>query len=355
MLFILSFNGMDCSFQKYSLLFRRPGGTSRGVLHTKDTYIVTMRKDGKIALGECNLFKGLSYDDRPDYEDKLQEICRRIPEEGENLLSELSNWPSIRFGMEMMLLDWQNDCKQEIFPQVIGDEGFSIPINGLIWMGPHDYMMEQVTTKLSEGYTSIKLKVGAIDFQSELELIRYIRREFSADEVEIRLDANGAFTPTEAKEKLDRLAKYGIHYIEQPIRAGQWQETARLVEDSPIKIALDEELIGINTANRQRELIETIRPAILILKPALLGGFKACDDWTALLEDIGGYRIITSALESNIGLNAIAQYAALTASPHAYGLGTGMLYSNNFPSPYHVDAQGLHYRRDQTWDFSSLT
>ncbi len=345
---------MNCSFQKYSLTFRKPGGTSRGVLHTKDTYIIRLSQGGKIAWGECNRFAGLSCDDKPGYEEKLKEICSRLPEEMEHLSAELTEWPSIRFGVETVLQDWYNGSKQEIFPQVIGEEGFTIPINGLIWMGPHDDMMEQVKTKLSEGYTSIKLKVGAIDFRSELDLIRYIRREFSEDEVELRLDANGAFDLKEAKEKLNRMADYHIHYIEQPIRAGQWQEMARLVEDSPIRIALDEELIGINDPARQKDLMNTISPKILILKPALIGGFAASDAWTAQVEGIGGYRIITSALESNIGLNAIAQYAAQKPSPHAHGLGTGKLYTNNFPSPYHVDASGLHYRSDQKWDFSAL-
>lgn len=346
---------MNCSFQKYSLIFRKPGGTSRGVLHTKDTYIIRLSQDGKTAWGECNRFAGLSWDDRPEYEEKLKEICSRLPEEMDRLLDELSDWPSIRFGVETALLDWKNGGNQEIFPQVIGNDGFTISINGLIWMGPHDDMMEQVKAKLSEGYTSIKLKIGAIDFTSELDLIRYIRRQFSEDEVELRLDANGAFNYKEAREKLDRMAEYHIHYIEQPIRAGQWQEMARLVEDSPVRIALDEELIGINDPAKQKELMNTISPKILILKPALIGGFAASNAWTALVESIGGYRIITSALESNIGLNAIAQYTAQKPSPHAHGLGTGKLYTNNFPSPYHVDARGLHYHRDQKWDFSALT
>ena len=345
---------MSCFFKKYTLHFKLPGGTSRGVLHEKQTYIIFLQEGSKMALGECNRFVRLSYDDRADYEQKLYDICNRLSEEKENLLPELREWPSIRFGVETILKDWQNGAKQIIFPEVIQPEGFTIPTNGLVWMSEKSVMKKQIEQKLRDGYTSIKLKIGAIDFTSELELIQYIRKQYAVDEVEIRLDANGAFRPTEAKDKLQMLSDFGISYIEQPIRAGQWQEMAKLCEETPIPIALDEELIGVVDPTQQSKLMDTIHPQLLILKLALIGGFEMADRWKKLIESNGGTWVITSALESNIGLNAIAQYTATGWSPYAQGLGTGQLYTNNFPSPYSVDAQGLHYQNKTKWDFSLL-
>ncbi len=345
---------MACRFKKINLHFKKPGGTSRGILYDKDTYILIWKEGEKTAYGECNLFKNLSWDDRENYEEKLAEVCRRLPIERESILPELSEWPSLQFGVETVLKDRENGCRQLIFPGGILDKGFSIPINGLIWMGSREDMMMQVKKKLRDGYTSIKLKIGAIDFDTEVQLMQYVRRQFSANEVEIRVDANGAFEFKEAKEKIKRLSDYEVNYIEQPIKAGQWQEMAALSEDPPVKIALDEELIGIRTSDQRKKLIETISPGILILKPALVGGFDACNEWKQLIEDQGGEWVVTSALESNIGLNAIAQYTALNIPGLAQGLGTGGLFTNNFPSPYTVDAKGLHYHCNKKWDLTSL-
>lgn len=346
---------MHCSYQLYFLRFKIPGGTSRGVLKEKETYIIRLKEGGKTAYGECNLFRGLSYDDRVGYEEKLNEICTRLPKEGKSVLLDLQEWPSIYFGVETLLKDWENDAKQVLFPKSIGTQGFRIPTNALIWMGEKEDMLSQIKARLEEGNTSIKLKIGAIDFETELELIRFIRKQFTAQEVEIRVDANGAFGFEEAKEKIKRISEFEINYIEQPIKAGQWQEMAALAENTPVKIALDEELIGIQTTEARTQLMNTISPQMLILKPALAGGFTACDEWKKLIENNGGSWVITSALESNIGLNAIAQYTALDVSEYAQGLGTGQLYTNNFPSPYTVDAQGLHYHVDKKWDFSLLS
>lgn len=345
---------MVCNFKKINLHFKKPGGTSRGVLHDKSTYLILLEENGKTAYGECNRFVNLSFDDRPNYNEKLQDVCKRLPSEKHQLLEELTDWPSIYFGVETVLKDWENGSEQIIFPEVIGDNGFSIPTNGLIWMGPKDDMRRQIINQLEKGYTSIKLKVGAIDFESELELIRYIRKDFTIDEVEVRLDANGAFTSADVMEKLHRLSDYGISYIEQPIKAGNWEAMATICELSPIKIALDEELIGIQQLEQRQKMVDTISPHLLILKPALIGGFHAANQWKKIIEESGGSWVITSALESNIGLNAIAQYTALGWTDYAQGLGTGQLFTNNFPSPYTVDAQGLHYHIDKKWDFSSL-
>lgn len=345
---------MNCYFKKYKLHFKRSGGTSRGVLHDKDTYFIVLRNSDDIAIGECNLFTGLSYDNRAGYEEKLQEVCNRLPDERENVLNDLVEWPSIYFGVETVLKDWENGCKQIIFPEVIAEKGFSIPVNGLIWMDRKEEMLQQIIEKLKGGFASIKLKIGAIDFETELSLIQFVRKQFTAQETEIRLDANGSFTLDEAKEKLKVLSEYQISYIEQPIKSGQWQEMAVLTENSPIDIALDEELIGINSQPEREKLIKCIQPQILILKHALIGGFHAADAWKKLIERIGGSWVITSALESNIGLNAVAQYTALGWSKYVQGLGTGQLFTNNIPSPYTTDAAGLHYQINGKWDFSNL-
>ena len=347
---------MNCYFKKYALKFKQPGGTSRGVLYEKETYFIFLQNEEKTAIGKCNRFTKLSYDDRPNYEAKLAEICSRLPDEMEAVLQELTEWPSIFFGIEMLLKDWGNGGNRIIFPEAINENGFTIPTNGLIWMGSKESMLQQIKLKLDSNFKSIKLKIGAIDFDTELELLQYIRKQFSVDEVEIRLDANGAFTFQEAKEKIKQLSDYGISYIEQPLQAGQWQEMAALCNNSPIKIALDEELIGIQNTSKRKELIETIQPQILILKHALIGGFYAADEWKKLIKNYGGSGtwVITSALESNIGLNAIAQYTALECSKYAQGLGTGQLFTNNCPAPYSVDANGLHYHKNQKWDLSAL-
>lgn len=345
---------MNGYYKKYTLHFKRPGGTSRGVLHHKDTYFICLKEGEKTAIGECNRFAHLSFDDRENYEEKLGEVCRMLPYEKENVLSGLTEWPSIYFGVEMLLKDRENGSRQIIFPEVMKEEGFTVPVNGLIWMAPKEEMKEQIIKRLKDGYASIKLKIGTLDFNTELELIQFIRRQFSEREVEIRLDANGAYSFEEAREKIKRIAEYGVSYIEQPIKAGQWQEMAALAENSPVNIALDEELIGILHPEQQQKLIHTIAPQLLILKPALIGGLKASDTWKELIEHKGGSWVITSALESNIGLNAIAQYAALGGSLYAQGLGTGQLYTNNIPSPYTADARGLHFHSNKSWDLSSL-
>ncbi|MBS1765294.1 MAG: o-succinylbenzoate synthase [Bacteroidetes bacterium] len=345
---------MDCFYKKYTLHFKQPGGTSRGVLHDKDTYFIFLKDDEKIAIGECNRFAKLSYDDREGYEAKLEEICYRLPSERESVLNDLSEWPSVYFGVETVLKDWNNNGKRIIFPEVISENGFSIPVNGLIWMGTKEVMQQQIITKLHEGFTSIKIKIGAIDFETELSLIKFIRQQFNDTEVEIRLDANGAFSADDVKEKIKRLSEHGISYIEQPIKAGQWELMAAIAENTPIAIALDEELIGINTKAEREKLIRCIQPQILILKHALIGGFQAADEWKKEVERIGGTWVITSALESNIGLNAIAQYTAKGWSDYAQGLGTGKLFTNNFQSPYSVDKNGLHYHTNINWNLSAL-
>ena len=345
------------SYQKYTLRFIKPGGTSRGVLHEKEIWIISLYDDenkGKIAYGECGLFRGLSIDDRPDYEEKLSEVCKRLPLEKEAILSELKEWPSIYFGVEMALKDWENNGDHILFSNDFTKGKRGIDINGLIWMGSKESMISQIKDKLQQGFTCLKMKIGAIDFESELEILQFIRNQFSSKQIELRVDANGAFAVKEALEKLKRLSAYDIHSIEQPIRAGQLQEMAELIEKSPISIALDEELIGVIDIEEKRKLLEILHPPYIILKPTLVGGFAGSQEWIDLIEKEGGYWWVTSALESNIGLNAIAQFIASKNNSLPQGLGTGQLYSNNFDSPLKIQQGKLFFDKSIQWNFSSL-
>ncbi len=350
---------MKASYCKYTLNFKRPGGTSRGILHTKDTYFLRIEQDNSFGLGECGLFRGLSADDRPDYEQKLQEVCSRL-EQGEapdvlleDLADPLRPWPSICFGMEQALRSLQARD-----PMILFDSDFTLgsplPINGLVWMGSSDFMLEQISTLLDQGYRCLKLKIGALEFETELELLRGIRKQFPPEDLEIRVDANGAFSPEEAIEKLKQLSAFELHSIEQPIAAGQVQAMAGLCEQTPFPIALDEELIGIQDPLKRSELLAAIRPQYIILKPSLVGGFKSALHWISESRKLGIDWWVTSALESNIGLNAIAQWTATLGNPMPQGLGTGSLFTNNFKSPLLAGAGELRYRPEVAWDMEKI-
>ena len=346
---------MRCYFKKYQLHFKKPGGTSRGVLYDKDTYIIIIEDaSGQRAFGECNLFKGLSADDREDYEDQLAHVCKNLLEQKENILPSLIEWPSIAFGVETVLKDWRNGSVKIIFSSAFTQHEIPISINGLVWMGSSEEMLQQIRQKLQDGFTCLKLKIGAINFESELEILKTIRNEFTENEIELRVDANGAFSPKEAPEKLKRLSDFNIHSIEQPIKAAQWDQMASIVKNSPIAIALDEEIIGVNKTEDKQRLIDTIKPEYIILKPTLVGGFASCDEWINIAEKASVKWWITSALESNIGLNAIAQYTYLKNNPMPQGLGTGKLYSNNFDSPLQIKNGNLFYDQSKTWNMNLL-
>jgi len=346
---------MHAQFKKYILNFKLPAGTSRGVLKTKETYFLIIYKDykdGKKGIGECGLFKGLSIDDRPDYEDKLQWVCDHIQLGKETLHNELGEFPSIQFGIEQAFLSLQKDDPFVLFPSDFTENKNAISINGLIWMGDATFMKNQIKNKLEEGFTTLKLKIGAIDFNTEIDLIRSIRKEYTSKEIEIRVDANGAFDPEDALEKLKVLSDLDLHSIEQPIKAGQWESMAELCAKTPLPIALDEELIGIFSYEDKESLLEAIKPKFIILKPSLIGGFQGCEDWISIAtqNDIGWW--ITSALESNVGLNAIAQYTFVKNNMLPQGLGTGSLFSNNFNSPLFVDQGHLYYDSQIPWNFN---
>ena len=335
---------MTFSIQEKLLHFKQPAGTSRGVYTTRKIWLLTVEHDGRTAIGECAPLPQLSCDDIPDYEAVLRRFCDIIEATGAIPYDEMRNYPSMLFGVETALAQLsRTDGLLYDTPFSHGEEG--IPINGLVWMGTHDEMLSRLKEKLALGFRCVKLKIGAIDFAKELDLIQHIRKHFSREEVELRVDANGGFTPDVALERLQELARYDIHSIEQPIMAHQWSEMAQLCQLSPLPIALDEELIGVNSTDEKIRLLDTIKPQYIILKPSLHGGVAGTREWIALANERGIGSWITSALESNIGLNAIAQLAANIYGSKItvpQGLGTGMLFTDNIPMP-------LEIRNDCLW------
>ncbi len=328
----------------YRLRFKKPAGTSRGIYTDHQIWYVVFRDDedpAHFGIGECAPLHDLSPDFDAGYADRLAAFCRIMEKEQRINTELLRDHPSILFGMETAMRHYQQRSWQ------LWDTPFSrgetgIPINGLIWMGDYGVMMQQIDVALKKGFRCIKLKIGAINFEKELSLLQFIRSHYSAGEVELRVDANGGFSSSEAMEKLHRLAELEIHSIEQPIPAGKWEEMARLCETTPLPIALDEELIGIYDPAEKEKLLKTIRPQYIILKPTLHGGISGCNEWISMANELETGWWITSALESNIGLNSIAQWCASLDNPLPQGLGTGSLYMNNIPLP-------LETRGDRLW------
>ena len=320
----------------------------------KETWFIVLEQDGKKGIGECGILRGLSCDDRPDYEEKLEWTCANI-HLGKDLLWEaLLEFPSIQFGVEMAFQSLTSETPYMLFPSDFTQGQKSIPINGLIWMGEEAFMKEQIEEKLAAGFRCVKLKIGAIDFEKELQLLRYIRANFSPKQVEIRVDANGAFGKNEALDKLIQLSEFKLHSIEQPISKNNTDRMSELCKISPFPIALDEELIGVFSASEKEALLQKIMPQYIILKPSFVGGFRGTQEWISLAEkyQIGWW--ITSALESNIGLNAIAQWTFLHHNSMPQGLGTGALYTNNFDCPLKVDQGQLWYDTNIKWDCNLL-
>ena len=341
---------LKANYQRHVLEFKRPSGTSRGVLTEKESWFITLHDGERTGIGECGLLRGLSVDNYAEYQQKLQWACDHIALGKDQLYSTLTAFPSIQFGLEQAFLSLQSHAPFVLFPSTFTSGEQQIPINGLVWMGARDFMRQQIKEKIEAGFDCIKLKIGAIDFQDELGLLHYIRQEFSPEEIEIRVDANGAFDPTNALEKLKQLSQFNLHSIEQPIKPRQWNQMAYLCDHSPLPIALDEELIGIFDVTKKQELLQTIQPQYIILKPSLIGGYQGSLDWIDLAEKqrIGWW--ITSALESNVGLNAIAQWTHTLNSKMPQGLGTGSLFTNNFESPLYVSNGTLGYDPQLTWN-----
>lgn len=354
------------TFKQYLLEFKNPSGTSRGILKTKETFFLEIFEGDKKGIGECALFRGLSYDDVPEYEEKLQWLCENVNEDVAILKQELLQFPSIWFGLEQAMLNL-NQPENIYFPSEFTTGEKSIKINGLIWMGDSDFMQSQIQQKLVDGFDCIKLKIG-VDWSSEKQILKNLRQKFPKNQLEIRVDANGGFSFEEAIIVLKELADLEIHSIEQPIKkseVGIWKsgdcfvprndvksivpsnderiDMAELCKNTPTPIALDEELIGVLKFEDKKALLEDIKPQYIILKPALVGGFSGTDEWISIAENLGIGWWITSALESNIGLNAIAQYTFIKNNKMPQGLGTGGLFTNNFESSLNLKSDQLSF------------
>lgn len=352
-------SNLQFSYIRRTLDFRFEAGTSRGVLTSREVFWIQVRDPQSpevVGWGEAAPLAKLSPDYRPDFESILQTILDSLRDvrfdlEEKSILELLRklipfDLPSIRFGLETALLDLALGGKRRIFPNRFFDAQAGISINGLIWMGDRDFMLQQIDQKLKDGFDCIKMKIGAIDFEQEVALLRYIRSRFSKDQITVRVDANGAFLPGHASQKLSLLAELDVHSIEQPIAAGQWEAMSALCQNTPLPIALDEELIGIG---KKEELLDTIQPQHIILKPTLLGGILETREWVQLAADrnIGWW--MTSALESNIGLNAISQLASALDTSIPQGLGTGKLYHNNLDSPLEIKSGKIFYNPAHSW------
>ena len=334
---------MTYQIEERTLHFKQPAGTSRGIYTTRKSWFVRLSDGTKTGVGECAPLPDLSCDARPDYAEVLEQFCQTLCETGEIDFDTMRTYPSILFGLETALLNLRHG--DLLFNTAFSRGEVGIPINGLVWMGNYEEMLQRMEAKLSQGYRCVKLKIGAIDFQQELDLIKRIRERFSFHEVELRLDANGAFPYEEALYKLELLSQYAIHSIEQPIRAGQWAYMAELCRESPLPITLDEELIGVNDPGMKAHMLNIIKPRYIILKPSLHGGMMGCREWISIAREMGIGSWITSALESNIGLNAIAQFSSDVYGDNIrmpQGLGTGQLFTDNIPMP-------LEIRGDQLW------
>jgi o-succinylbenzoate synthase len=337
--------------------FQRPATTSRGTFLSKKVHFILLyhTDDPSAAgIGECTLLPGLSHDNVKGFKDKLNQIIDRI-NQGDYLADpEMSNWPSINFALETAWKDLRTMGSKILYPSDFTEGKDGIDINGLIWMGGKDEMIRQIRQKLADGFTCLKMKIGAIDLEEEIEILKYIRSQYSVDDLEIRLDANGAFRSSQALDVLRMLSDFKIHSIEQPIAPGHPDALTRICEHSPVPIALDEELIGKQLLTQKRKILDSIRPHYLVLKPGLLGGINACKDWISLAEErnIGWW--ITSALETNIGLNAIAQWTYTLRKPAYHGLSTGSLFTNNIISPLYLSGERLYYDPDLKWNLSAF-
>lgn len=341
---------MKIDIEERVLHFKQPAGTSRGVYTERKIWLVKMTDGDAVGIGECAPLPKLSCDDIPHYAEVLRRFCDEVERSRQLDTEALRDYPSMLFGLETAMLSLKSCQRSKVKGQRIFNSQFSrgevgIPINGLVWMGTYEEMKERIEQKLAQGFHCIKLKIGAIDFDAELELIKKIRERFSHQEVELRVDANGAFPFDEALYKLELLSQYALHSIEQPIKAGQWANMAELCRESPLPIALDEELIGVNDPDQKRQMLNIIRPRYIILKPSLHGGMMGVREWIDIANDMDIGSWITSALESNIGLNAIAQLTAVIYGPDIrmpQGLGTGQLFTDNIPMP-------LEIRGDKLW------
>lgn len=352
---------LTLSYQRRALRFNFPARTSRGALTEHVAYYLELRDvraSNRVGWGEAAPLAGLSPDYGPDFEAQVQALCHAVNQQRYTFLEDIdpatltsAAQPALRFALETAVLDLAQGGRHQLYANAFSQGQAGIPINGLVWMGDAAFMREQIRQKLTAGYSCLKVKIGSLDFATELALLAEIRAEAGPEQLVLRVDANGAFSPAEALGKLDELARFGIHSIEQPIAAGQWAALADVCRRSPIPVALDEELIGLTDPARQAELLAAVRPAYIVLKPTLLGGHAATRHWIALAEEHNLGWWITSALESNIGLNAVAQLTGeYDVAGFAQGLGTGQLYHNNVAAPLRIAHGALHYDPASQWD-----
>lgn len=343
--------------KKHTFEFITPGGTSRGILKTKDSWYIVIYDDdysNVYGIGECSIIKGLSIDNAEDMETKLDAVVNDINNWAYWLEEGLDDFPSIRFGLETAIKDIAEGGNRLLFTSEFTEGRAQIPINGLVWMGDYQIMRERLIEKIKLGYRCVKIKIGAIDFADELNLLKLVRADFSESDIELRVDANGAFTPDNALEKLKQLSQYNIQSIEQPIMAHQREQMAELCKSSPIPIALDEELIGLMKEDEIGCMLDTINPQYIVVKPSLLGGLRQSQIVINEAEKRNIEWWVTSALEGNIGLNAIAQWTYSLDNNMAQGLGTGMLFKNNIPSPLSIEEAGLFYDQNKDWDLNHI-
>ncbi len=338
---------LHAEFRKYTLEFIKPMGTSRGALQSRDTWVIGIGdQEGPLGLGECAPLPKLSPDDQPGFETKLGEVCATVEDGATEQDLALRKWPAIRFGVETALKDLQSGGSQVLFESEYTRSRTSIITNGLVVMGETHDMLRQAQAKVAAGFRCIKIKIGALDFDDECRMLQEFRQQFRPPEFELRLDANGAFNADEAMDKMRRLSEFCVHSIEQPVKSGQWPALARLCADGAIPVALDEELIGLTTTKERRQMLDAIKPQHIILKPTLLGGFKQASEWISLARQRGIGYWVTSALESNIGLNALAQWTATLAISGVQGLGTGRLFRKNFDSRVTLKNSELRFAHD---------
>ncbi len=345
---------MRFAFAPYLLHFKEPGGTSRGVMTEKPTFLVKIYDENDpshFGIGEAAVFPGLSPEADGNYVWKLTEVLANV---AIGKATDLTRHSSIQFGLEQALLDYSNGCEGVYYPGpfTVGDE--SIEINGLVWMGDFDKMIERIEEKIAAGFKCIKLKIGAINWHKELEMITFIRSRFTPEQLMIRVDANGGFSMDNALPRLKQLADLGVHSIEQPIPAGNPELMAFLCQVSPLPIALDEELLGKGTEEEKLQMLDVIKPQYMILKPAVCGGFSGGEEWIRLAQERGIGWWVTSALESNVGLNAIAQWTAAIGAKGPQGLGTGGVFTDNFTTPIYLNGDKLRYNPDEKFDYSQF-
>lgn len=362
---------LRATYISHPLHFHRPAGTSRGVLIRKPCwYIVLAGGQGLTGVGEVSFIPGLSPEDGELLDQELDRICRMISSGEMDPSEPLPLLPGVRFALETAMKDLEAGGKRILYPSPFTEGRTGIPVNGLIWMGDRTFMLDQIRQKLAQGFRVLKMKVGALEFDEEVRILTSVRKQYGSGDLEIRLDANGAWERGEASEKMEQLARFGIHSIEQPIGPGMAEAMAALCREGTIPVALDEELIGIENRKMRRRLLEQVRPQYLILKPGLLGGLSEAEDWIAAARETGAGWWITSALESNIGLNAIAQWAHMVVrqseipdqaekggardTEWPQGLGTGQLFVNNIPSPLRMEGERLWHRAEHRWDLRKI-